>query len=77
MIIGGRPHRHLPGLKRPALLTLGPAALFYNFGFFRRVMNNVLTESVMEATDLPRAVASSTYSGVRFVGGAVRPLWPG
>ncbi|HIT75348.1 MAG TPA: MFS transporter, partial [Candidatus Avipropionibacterium avicola] len=29
------------------------------------------TESVMEATTLPRSVASSTYSGVRFLGGAV------
>jgi MFS family permease len=37
----------------------------------------VLTESVMEATDLPRAVASSTYSGVRFVGGAAAPALAG
>lgn len=35
------------------------------------VMNTVLTEAVMESTDLPRAVASSTYSGVRFLGGAI------
>ena len=42
-------------------------------GLFLGVMNTVLTESVMEATDLPRAVASSTYSGVRFVGGAAAP----
>jgi hypothetical protein len=27
----------------------------------------------MEATDLPRPVASSAYSGVRFVGGAIAP----
>ena len=27
----------------------------------------------MEATDLPRPVASSAYSGVRFLGGAVAP----
>ena len=40
-------------------------------------MNTVLTESVMEATDLPRAVASSTYSGVRFVGGAAAPALAG
>jgi len=33
----------------------------------------VLTECSMEATDLPRPVASSAYSGVRFVGGAVAP----
>lgn len=42
-------------------------------GLLLGVMNTVLTESVMEATDLPRAVASSTYSGVRFLGGAVAP----
>lgn len=40
-------------------------------GLLLGVMNTVLTESVMEATDLPRSVASSTYSGVRFLGGAV------
>lgn len=40
-------------------------------GVFLGVLNTVLTESVMEATDLPRSVASSTYSGVRFLGGAL------
>src|SRR5699024_4698160 len=40
-------------------------------GLLLGVMNTVLTESVMEATDLPRNVASSTYSGVRFLGGAI------
>lgn len=35
------------------------------------VLNTLLTESVMESTDLPRSVASSAYSGVRFFGGAV------
>ncbi len=37
------------------------------------VLNTVLTESVMEATDLPRSVASSAYSAVRFLGGAAAP----
>lgn len=46
-------------------------------GLFLGVMNTVLTESVMEATDLPRSVASSTYSGVRFVGGAIAPAIAG
>ena len=46
-------------------------------GLFLGVMNTVLTESVMEATELPRAVASSTYSGIRFVGGAVAPALAG
>ncbi|WP_437585210.1 MFS transporter [Paramicrobacterium sp. CJ85] len=42
-------------------------------GLVLGVLNTVLTESVMEATDLPRSVASSAYSGVRFVGGAIAP----
>ncbi|MEZ3161462.1 MFS transporter [Microbacterium sp. BWT-B31] len=42
-------------------------------GLLLGVMNTVLTESVMEATDLPRAVASSSYSAVRFLGGAAAP----
>ncbi|MDN5727542.1 MAG: MFS transporter [Propionibacteriales bacterium] len=40
-------------------------------GLLFGVLNTTLTEAVMEATDLPRSVASSTYSGVRFLGGAV------
>ena len=46
-------------------------------GLFLGVMNTVMTEAVMEATDLPRSVASSTYSGVRFLGGAVAPAVAG
>jgi ACDE family multidrug resistance protein len=46
-------------------------------GLFLGVMNTVLTESVMEATELPRSVASSTYSGIRFFGGAVAPAVAG
>jgi MFS transporter, ACDE family, multidrug resistance protein len=51
-------------------------------GLLLGIMNTVLTESVMEATDLPRAVASSSYSAVRFLGGAAAPpiaaaLWHG
>ncbi|MCX7520790.1 MFS transporter [Microbacterium sp. STN6] len=42
-------------------------------GLFLGILNTVLTESVMEATDLPRSVASSAYSGVRFLGGAIAP----
>jgi len=42
-------------------------------GLLLGVLNTVLTETVMEATDLPRSVASSAYSGVRFLGGAVAP----
>ncbi|MGX5682431.1 MFS transporter [Schumannella luteola] len=46
-------------------------------GLFQGVLNTALTETVMEATDLPRSVASSTYSGVRFLGGAVAPAVSG
>jgi len=42
-------------------------------GMLLGILNTVLTESVMEATDLPRSVASSAYSGVRFLGGAIAP----
>ncbi len=46
-------------------------------GLLLGVMNTALTEAVMEATDLPRNVASSTYSGVRFMGGAIAPAVAG
>lgn len=46
-------------------------------GLFLGVLNTALTEAVMEATDLPRSITSSTYSGVRFLGGAVAPLVTG
>lgn len=42
-------------------------------GLLLGVINTVLTESVMEATELPRSVASSAYSFVRFIGGAAAP----
>ncbi|WP_022878395.1 MFS transporter [Microbacterium sp. B19] len=42
-------------------------------GLVLGVINTALTEAVMEATDLPRSVASSAYSAVRFLGGAVAP----
>jgi len=37
------------------------------------LLNTVLTECSMEASDLPRPVASSAYSGCRFLGGAIAP----
>jgi ACDE family multidrug resistance protein len=46
-------------------------------GLFQGVMNTALTETVMEATSLPRSIASSTYSGVRFLGGGVAPAIAG
>jgi MFS family permease len=42
-------------------------------GLLLGILNTVLTECVMSATDLPRPVASSAYSGVRFLGGAIAP----
>ncbi len=46
-------------------------------GLFLGILNTALTEAVMEATDLPRNIASSTYSGVRFLGGAMAPAVSG
>nr|WP_258566722.1 MFS transporter [Leucobacter luti] len=57
----------LPGLVTVVVMS----------GLLLGVMNTALTEAVMEATDLPRNVASSTYSGVRFMGGAVAPAVAG
>ena len=42
-------------------------------GLLLGILNTVLTECVMEATDLPRSVAARSYSGVRFLGGAIAP----
>lgn len=55
----------------------GLIAVVIMSGLLLGVMNTALTEAVMEATDLPRNVASSTYSGVRFMGGAVAPAVAG
>ncbi|MFK4760272.1 MFS transporter [Microbacterium sp. ZW T5_45] len=58
------------------LLVASPTALVVCIiigGLLLGVMNTVLTEAVMEATDLPRSVASSAYSAVRFLGGAMAP----
>ena len=52
-------------------------ALVIVAGAFIGVFNTVLTEAVMEATTLPRNVASSSYSGMRFLGGAVAPAVSG
>ncbi len=58
------------------LVATSPAAVVVAIivgGLILGVINTTLTEAVMEATDLPRSVASSAYSGVRFLGGAVAP----
>lgn len=54
-------HGSLPGMV--VMIVIG--------GLLQGIMNTALTETVMEATALPRSVASSAYSGVRFFGGAV------
>lgn len=59
-----------------ALSTASPTLLVVDIiagGLVLGVINTTLTEAVMEATDLPRSVASSAYSAVRFLGGAVAP----
>ncbi|GAA1497485.1 MFS transporter [Paeniglutamicibacter kerguelensis] len=59
-----------------ALLINSPGALVAMMvlaGLELGIMNTVLTEVVMDATDLPRSVASSSYSGIRFLGGAISP----
>ncbi len=59
-----------------AFVVASPAALVACIvvgGLVLGVVNTALTEAVMEATDLPRSVASSSYSAVRFLGGAVAP----
>ena len=63
-------------LVAAGVFVTSPAALVTSVvvgGLLLGVLNTVLTESVMEATDLPRSVASSAYSSVRFIGGAVAP----
>lgn len=63
-------------LLAAALVVGNPAALVVCIvvgGLLLGLMNTILTESVMEATDLPRSVASSAYSAVRFLGGAAAP----
>ncbi|APX33658.1 MFS transporter [Brachybacterium sp. P6-10-X1] len=55
----------------------GIVSLIIIGGLLLGIMNTALTETVMEATDLPRGVASSAYSGVRFLGGAIAPAVAG
>lgn len=46
-------------------------------GLLLGIVNTAMTEAAMEVTDLPRPVASSSYSGVRFVGAAIAPTLTG
>lgn len=43
-------------------------------GGFQGTASTLFTEAALNATDLPRPIASSSYSAVRFFGGAVFPL---
>ncbi len=67
MVLMGLLHGSVAGLV--TLIIIG--------GLLLGIMNTALTETVMEATDLPRGVASSAYSGVRFLGGAIAPAVAG
>lgn len=58
--------------RLPVIITLVILA-----GIFIGVFNTVLTEAVMEATSLPRNVTSSSYSAMRFLGGAIAPAVSG
>ncbi|MCM3658634.1 MFS transporter [Agromyces mediolanus] len=63
-------------LVAAGLVIANPTALVVCIvigGLVLGVLNTVLTECVMEATDLQRSVASSAYSAVRFLGGAIAP----
>jgi MFS family permease len=76
---------HVVGAGLAALLVITLLAVFLQqyvpvlialivlSGLVLGIMNTVLTESSMESTDLPRPVASSAYSGIRFLGGAMAP----
>ncbi|MSS45429.1 MFS transporter [Cutibacterium sp. WCA-380-WT-3A] len=46
-------------------------------GLFIGIINTAMTEIVMSASDIQREVASSAYSGVRFLGGACAPTLAG
>ena len=43
-------------------------------GAFLGVINTVLTEAVMKIAPVERPIASSSYSFVRFAGGAIAPV---
>lgn len=43
-------------------------------GGFQGTVGTLFTEAALNATDLPRPIASSSYSAIRFFGGAVFPL---
>jgi ACDE family multidrug resistance protein len=79
-----QPHRHshrAGGSARcdvvPRRILTGLIICIVIAGMLLGVLNTVFTESAMEVSDLPRPVASGTYSGVRFVGGAVAPIVAG
>lgn len=61
MVILGAGRENLPILVTAVICS----------GLVFGVLNTAFTEAVMDATDLPRNVASSAYSGVRFLGGAI------
>ena len=63
LVAAGSSSRHSSGLVLAVIVG----------GLLLGVLNTVFTESVMEGTGLPRSVASSSYSAVRFLGAAAAP----
>ena len=45
-------------------------------GAFLGITNTLMTQVVMESAPVPRPIASSAYSFVRFCGGAIAPSSP-
>lgn len=61
LLVAGLSVNNLAGLIAAVILC----------GVVLGIVNTALTEAVMDATTLPRNIASSAYSGVRFFGGAI------
>jgi MFS transporter, ACDE family, multidrug resistance protein len=61
------------GEESPAVLAVAVIVA----GAFLGVINTVLTELVMRVSPVPRPVASSAYSFLRFAGGAIAPWLAG
>ncbi|MEI5992742.1 MFS transporter [Candidatus Enterococcus mansonii] len=57
----------------PELVALGVILA----GFFQGLINTLLTTIAMEIPDIERSVASSSYSFIRFFGGAIAPFIAG
>ncbi len=59
--------------KTPELVAIGVIMA----GLFQGLINTLLTTIAMEIPDIERSVASSSYSFIRFFGGAIAPFVAG